>query len=89
MVNTMQLSWKKALGAFDARLTDVPPEHGAKLRHWREIVAGVHSDFAAKLPDPEPPTFTSRAMWEDGRTEGSRYPNLLLPGAMRRYGAYE
>jgi hypothetical protein len=86
MTNVTQLSWKRALGVFDVRLTEVPFERGTKLRHWREIVAGVHLDFETKIPDPGPPTLLARAIWEDGRTEGSRYPNLMLPGVRQKYG---
>ena len=30
-----------------------------KLRHWKEIVASVHSDFMARLPDAELSNFSS------------------------------
>jgi len=59
MVNVTQVSWKKALGVFEARLADVPLERGTKLRHWKEIVAKVYSDFVAKLPDVEPSTLAT------------------------------
>jgi len=80
------MSWKKTLGVFDARLASRACEHGTKLRHWREIVARVHADFEANLPDAELPNLAVQAAWVDGRTEGSRYPNLLLPGMGERYG---
>lgn len=77
MMNFTQVSWKKALEVFEARLVDASSEHGAKLREWGEIVARVHADFAAKLPDAEPPTF---ATWEkDDRNKGSRYQDLVFP----------
>ena len=79
-----QASWRKALGVFDARLATVSLEDGKKLRHWKEVVAGVYSDFAAKLPNAELPPLATRAFWEDGRTEGSRHPNLLLPHRKNR-----
>lgn len=59
MGNPTQVSWKRALGVFEARLVDVSLEYGTKLRYWREIVARVHSDFAAKLPDVELPTLAT------------------------------
>ena len=46
-----QVSWKRALGVFDARLANVPLGYGAKLRRWKKIVAEVHSVFEAKLPE--------------------------------------
>ncbi|KAF9645914.1 hypothetical protein BDM02DRAFT_3119538, partial [Thelephora ganbajun] len=60
-------SWKKALGAFDVRLT-----HNMKLRDWRGVVAEVYSDFAAKLPDADLPTLATLGVLKDGRTEGSQ-----------------
>ena len=80
MVNIMQMSWKRALGVFDTRLANVTLERGTRLRHWKETVLEVHSDLEAKLPDAEPANLSSRARWVDGRTEGSRYPNLMVPG---------
>ena len=85
MANVVQVSWKKALRVFDARLANAPPEHGTKLRHWKETVAEVHSDFEAKLPGTGPGTLTLRAEQVDGRTEESRYPNLMIPGVMQQY----
>ena len=82
----MQLSWEKALGVFDTRLVDVPLEKGVKLRHWRETVAAVYSDFEAKLPDAKPPVLILRARWVDGRIEGSRYPNLMFPEMRQQCG---
>ena len=87
IVGITQASWKKALGVFDARLAAVPPESGEILRHWKEVVAGVYSDFTAKLPDAELPALAARAYWEDGRTGGSRCPNLLPQGMGQLYGS--
>ena len=86
MTNTTQLSWKKALGVFDARLAYATLEHGTKLRRWRETVTEVYLDFVAKLPDAETPILMLRATQLDGRTEGSRYPNLMLPWVQQQYG---
>ena len=86
MTNIVQVSWKTALGVIDARLATVPLEHGTKLRHWRETVVEIYSDFAEKLPDPELPTLARQASWVDGRAEESRYPNLMLPGVKQQYG---
>lgn len=70
MGNVAQLSWKRALGVFDARLPNVPLEHGAKLRRWKDVVAEVYSDLEAKLPDAEPGV-TMQHMWSmvDASTE--------------------
>ncbi|KAF9646810.1 hypothetical protein BDM02DRAFT_2889392 [Thelephora ganbajun] len=80
------LSWKKALGVFDARITNDTLERGTNFRHWRKTVAEVYSDFVAKLPGAESPILSSRARQLDGRTEGSRYPNMMLPWVRQRYG---
>lgn len=71
MVNITQVSWRKALGVFEARLADIPLEHDTKLRDWKEIVTRVYSEFAAKLPDTQPPTPATLARLEGDRTEGS------------------
>ena len=67
MASVMQVSWKRALEVFEACLTDAPLEHGAKLRHWKEMVAKVRSDFVARLPDAELPTLAACAKFEEGR----------------------
>jgi len=80
------MSWKTALGVFDDLLAGGTPGHSTKLRHWREVVAEVCADFEAKLPDAQLPNLVIQAGFVDGRTEGSRYPNLFLPGMGQRYG---
>lgn len=67
-----QVSWKKALEVFEARLTHVPIERNTMLRYWKEIVARVHSEFAAKLPETDLPMPTTGAILEDARIEGSQ-----------------
>jgi len=81
----LRASWKKTLAVFEARLVHAPFEHGAKLREWKESVAKVYADFAAKLPDAEPPT---PATWEksgDDRTKGSWYQDLAFPVVEQQY----
>lgn len=84
--NVAQVSWRKALQVFDARLTYVPLAYAAKLRHCREVVAEVYSDFVAKLPGVELPALARRTKLEDGRTERSRYPNLIPTEEKQRLG---
>ena len=67
MAMVTQASWKRALEVFEARLTDAPLEHGAKLRHWKERVAKVRLDFVARLPDAELPTLAAWEKFEEGR----------------------
>ena len=80
-----QVSWKRALGVFDARLANVPLGYGAKLRRWKKIVAEVHSVFEAKLPEDIPAIIPLWAERADERTEGSRYPDLMVPGMQQQY----
>ena len=85
IANVTQVSWKKALGVFEARLATVSPEHGTKLQRWKKSVAEVYSDFSAKLPDAELPTqLATKAESEDGCTEGSRRQDLMLPGTKQQ-----
>jgi len=86
MTNVTQVSWRAALGVFDARLVTIPPERGTKLRYWRETVAEAYSDFTAKIPEAKLQTLALRALWLDGRTEESRYPNLMIPEVGQQYG---
>lgn len=86
MVNVTQVSWDKALGVFDARLATASLEHGTRLGHQRDAVADAYSDFEAKLPEARIPVLILRALLEDGRTEGSQYPNLMVPGEREQYG---
>lgn len=66
MARVTQVSWKKALEVFEVQLADVPLEHGTESQHWREIVAKVHLDFVANLPDAELPTRAAWTKFEEG-----------------------
>ena len=46
----------------------------------------MYSNFQDKLPDWEPPMIYSLAMSEDGITEDSKYPNLMLAEVRMLYG---
>ena len=46
----------------------------------------MYSDFQAGLPNCEPPMIYSLALMEDGTTEESKYPNLMLAKSRMRYG---
>ena len=86
MTNVAQVSWRAALGVFDARLVTAPFEHGTKLRHWRETVVGVYSDFTVKLPESKLQTLALRASLTDGRTEESRYPDMMSSEVRQQHG---
>jgi hypothetical protein len=64
------------LRVFDSRIDDPSLEEGS-LRDCREIVAGALADFEARIPDRYPPTLSALLAFEDGREEGSKYPNFI------------
>ena len=76
-MGVIQVSLEKALGVFDARLARAPIESDTKLRHWKQTVAGLRSNFAAKVPDGRIPSLVRQTEWEHVRAEGSRYPDLV------------
>lgn len=80
------MSWEKALEVFNARLAKIPPERNTELRYWKQIVEKSHLDFTKRLPEAKPPALAVQAQREDGRTEGSQHPNLILPWERNRYG---
>lgn len=71
---------------FDARLAGLPVEGDTKLRHWKRIVGTLYLDFVERLPEAKAPTLGLLARREDGRVEGSRYPNLIHPWERVQYG---
>ena len=81
-----QVSWEKVLGISDAGLVKIPPEQGTQSRNWMKVVENAHLDFAARFPEAKIPTLALRAREEDGRIEGSRYPNLILSQERQQYG---
>ena len=60
-------------------------ENGS-LGHWKTIIEKAYASFQAKLPGSEPSLFSSQVLATDGRSEGSKYPNLVLPEERERYG---
>ena len=70
--------------AFESRINDLPLEEGASLRDFREIVAAMLTDLEARLPDEYPPKLAALLAFEDGREEGSKYPNFLSLADMVR-----
>lgn len=56
---------KKSLVVFDTRIVKVVAKH--------------YLDFVAKPLDGKSSSLVIRAVWENGRGEGSRYPNLMVP----------
>jgi len=44
------------------------------------------ADFERRIPACEPPMLISLALLEDGTSEGSEYPNLIVHEAREGYG---
>lgn len=81
-----QISWKTALDTIDARLGLRSDEDNGQLRHWKMIIEKAYAEFQANLPEFEPPLFDSLVLATDGRSEGSKFPNLIAPEERERYG---
>ncbi|KAF9654296.1 hypothetical protein BDM02DRAFT_3106606 [Thelephora ganbajun] len=71
------MCWKRAMEGFKTRTSLLPVEETTTLVHWWKIVADAYTTYKDKIPDCEPPLLSSLALLEDGRTEDSKYPNLL------------
>ena len=81
-----QYSWEKAIKVYDSRINSLSVEAGAQLWCWKQIVVEAYDDLQRRIPKFEAPVLTSLALLEDGRSKGSKYPNLMVPGARERYG---
>lgn len=49
-------------------------------------MAEACADFERRIPKCEPPALAALASLEDGRSEGSKYPNFMVPAARESYG---
>ena len=61
-------------------------EESAQLWCWKEIVAEACADFERRISKCEPPILAALALLEDGRSEGSKYPNFMVLAARENYG---
>ena len=84
--NADQISWKRALDAIDARIVSRSYTGSESLRYWRGVIGKAYTDTQANPLEDGPDPLISSALSIDGRTEGSRYPNLLLPEERARHG---
>ena len=71
---------------YDSRIGSLSLEEAAHLWYWKQVVAEACADLERKVPKNEPSVLTSLALLEDGRSEGSKYPNLMVPAAREHYG---
>jgi len=85
-IHIPKYSWTKALQIYDSRIGCLSLEESAQLWCWKEIVAQACVDFERRIPKCEPPILAALALLEDGRSEGSKYPNFMVPAARESYG---
>jgi len=81
-----QMSWRKSLEIFDARVSVLPSDGRGPLQRLRRIVSQAHSNLQNNIPECAPPELMMLTWMEDGRTETSRYPNLLSSEERERFG---
>ena len=74
------------MAVYESRINHLPMEDSLLLRYWKGVVAKAYSTFQEKLPGEEPPELSSMLEKQDGRIEGSKYPNLLQASVRDDYG---
>lgn len=72
-----QFSWGKSLVVYESRINSLRMEDSLLLRYWKGVVGKAYEVFQQKLPDENPPELSMMLSTRDGRTEHSKYPNLL------------
>ena len=77
------MSWKKALDIIDGRIGLRSDVGGGSLPHWRRVIGKAYADLQVGFLGPS--LLVSLALGEDGRTEDSRFPNLLSQVVRERY----
>ena len=63
-----------------------PDAENGSLRRWRVVIGRAYNDFQANFPGYGPTLLASLALSVDGRTDGSNFPNMLLPTEREPYG---
>lgn len=71
---------------YESRINSLPVEDSLLLRYWKGVVTKAYSTFREQLPDEGPHEMTLMLTNQDGRMEGSRYPNLLRAAVRDDYG---
>ena len=84
--NVTQISWKRALDTIDALMESRSHAESGSLRYWRAAIGKAYTDTHLNPLEDGPDPLISSALSIDGRAEGSRYPNLLLPEERARHG---
>ena len=84
--NADQISLERALDTIDARIELRSHAESESLRYWRVVIGRVHGNFQTNLRGSGPVPLMSLALLEDGRTDDSSFPNLLLHAGREAYG---
>jgi hypothetical protein len=71
---------------YESRIRSLPFEECLLLRYCKGVVEKAYATFQEKLPGEEPPESLSTLAQQDGRIEGSKYPNLLQASVRDGYG---
>ncbi|KAF9643500.1 hypothetical protein BDM02DRAFT_3123338 [Thelephora ganbajun] len=74
----LKYSWTRVIKVYDSRINSISVEEGARLWCWKQVVVEACGDFERRIPKCEPPILASLELLEDGRSEGSKYPNLMV-----------
>jgi len=72
------MSWKRALDTIDLRIGSCSHAESGSLRCWKEAIGDAYVGIQANLLSCGLSLLVSLALSEDGRTEDSNYPNLLI-----------
>jgi len=84
--DAQQMSWKMALDTIDLRIGSCSHTESRSLRCWRGVMEKAYVDLRVNLLRCGPSLVVSLALLEDGRTEDSSFPNLLLHTEREPYG---
>ena len=71
---------------IDTRIGSHLDNGDGSLQRWRMVLVKAHADFREKFLGPYYDLFNSFVVSEDGRSEGSRFPNMLLASERERFG---
>ena len=81
-----QVSWKRVLDTIDARIGSHLDNGDESLQHWRTVFMKTRADFQEKYLGDYYDFFVSFVVSVDGRSEDSRFPNMLLPNEREPFG---
>ena len=74
------------MNAVDERIELHLDTENGSLGHWKNVIGKTYTDFQANFKGYQHNAFASFVLSGDGRSEGSNFPNLLLPSEREPYG---